>query len=70
MKRPKPKSKPTEAPMPVSKPAEWHKLVASIAGELSLAVIKRKMNRQDLLRWAGVLSTVAGEMDDTAAGPR
>lgn len=53
-----------EVPAPVSKPANWHKSVAGVAGEISLAVVRRSMTKGDVQRWATTLEGVVGEMRD------
>jgi hypothetical protein len=61
-----PKKKPAppkEVATPVSAPAQWHKRTAVVTGELSYAVIKRKMLKSDVARWRDELTAIAGEMD-------
>lgn len=55
--------------MPVSAPAQWHKRMAAITGELSFSVIKRKMTKGDVLRWSAELRSVADEMKALTDAP-
>lgn len=63
-------SPPKEIQTPVSAPAQWHKALAAITGELSLAIIHRKMLRGDVIRWRNAIDDVMGEMDALIDGPR
>lgn len=69
MPKQKPKP-PKEIQTPVSAPAQWHKSIAGVSGEISFAVIKRKMLKGDIVRWRDTLLAVAGEMDALVTGPR
>lgn len=49
---------------PVMKPpvARWHKDVAVVGGEISLAISTKKMSRTELTDWAARLAAVSAEM--------
>lgn len=69
MPKQKPKP-PKELQTPVSAPAQWHKRVAVITGEISYAVIKRKMMKGDLIRWSDELVSISNEMKELLGGRR
>lgn len=66
----KPAKKPAEVAMPVSAPANWHKRLAGVTGELSLAVVRRSMTKGQLMAWSVILKEVAGEIDALTNRPR
>jgi hypothetical protein len=66
-----PKKKPAppkEVATPVSAPAQWHKRTAVVTGELSYAVIKRKMLKSDVARWRDELISISNEMNNLLGG--
>jgi hypothetical protein len=69
MKRPA-KKKSTDEPVPVSAPANWHRRLAGVTGDLSLAVVKRSLTKGQVMAWAAILDEVRGEMDAFANRPR
>jgi hypothetical protein len=66
-RKPKAKQPETEAPAPVSNPARWHKSIASVAGELSLAIVRRKMTKGEVRGWAARLRETVEEMESASA---
>jgi hypothetical protein len=67
MKKPA-KKKPTEIAMPASKPADWHRRIAQVTGQLSMAVVRRSMTKGQLEGWRNELREVGEEMNATLGG--
>lgn len=44
-------------------PEEIHRLLASITGQLSLAIVRRKLSKGALTQWAKTLRQVADVLD-------
>lgn len=46
----------------------WHKVVAGVAGAVSLRLQRTSLNRGEMERWAAHLESVAIEMREEACG--
>jgi hypothetical protein len=69
MKRPA-KKKPSEEPVPSGAPANWHRRLARVTGELSLAVVRKSTTKGQMQDWLKELDAVREEMNAFAFGPR
>lgn len=65
MKRPV--KKPSEVPVPVSAPANWHRKLAAVVGQLSMAVVRRSMTKGQVENWSTTLAEVLEEMKNALA---
>jgi hypothetical protein len=70
MRKPVKKKKPIEDEVPVSAPASWHKRLAGVTGELSMAVVRRSITKAQIQTWALALKEVGEEMNAFANRPR
>jgi hypothetical protein len=64
------KKTPTAEPGPVSAPAQWHRKLAAVTGQLSLAIVRRSITKGQLQNWSQEIKEVLEAIDAFAARPR